>query len=429
MKLTSALAKRQIWSEIGHDAGPFFSYYKPWSCIVVAVSWWADSILSLFVICSMVLSIGGGLDDVVVVHCNHHTRPDTDSEAAFIVDYCEWIHCQIFDYCGDDFREHVLRAWRWQCFDEVLAEYNASMVVTGHHLSDRMETSLLHLYRGCSLFGLSNMTVYDQKQSTFSSSTLSYHVYRPLLSLQKNHILALCHRFSLCFIDDPSNQDIGVSKRNFIRHCVLPILLDNTSFVVTMNRLYELTTEYFHKLCALSTLVPITISVYWEVDFAFVRNVFDRKNIDISLLVTLFKQLGRYCDSNELWLLDLCLFLRTHNCGWKLYAHTVFVLWHGRIYIFGADGCFWDKEIATVRDIATFGDGRFGDLLLTLPHDYSFWLLRFAKAGDHYRGKRLAKYLLNQKVPVFWRNYIPVLERNGDIGVVFVEQWKEQVVF
>jgi len=56
-------------------------------------------------------------------------------------------------------------------------------------------------------------------------------------------------------------------------------------------------------------------------------------------------------------------------------------------------------------------------------------LLRFAKAGDHYRGKRLAKYLLNQKVPVFWRNYIPVLERNGDIGVVFVEQWKEQVVF
>lgn len=429
MKLTSALAKQQFWSEIGQHADIFLSYYEPWSCIVVAVSWWPDSILSLFVVCSMVLSVGGSLGDVVVVHCNHHTRPETDSEADFIVDYCEWIHCQVFDYGGDDHREHVLRAWRWQCFDEVLARYNAPLLVTGHHLSDRMETSLLHLYRGCSLFGLSNMTVYDQKHVIFSSSTFSYHVYRPLLGLLKDQILGLCHRFSLHFVNDPSNQDISISKRNLIRHCVLPQLLHNASFVVTMNRFYDLTMEYFHKLCALSTPTPITISIYWKVDFAFVRNVFDRRNIDIALLVTLFKQLGRYCDSNESWLLELCLFLRTHTDGWKLYAHTIFVLWHGRVYVFGAEGCFWDNEIATVCDIATFGGDTFGDLLLTPPFDCPLWCLRFGKTGDHYRGKRLAKYLLNLKVPVFWRNYIPVLECDGDIVKVFVEDWKEQVVF
>ncbi len=42
--------------------------------------------------------------------------------------------------------------------------------------------------------------------------------------------------------------------------------------------------------------------------------------------------------------------------------------------------------------------------------------MRCIQDGDTYKGKRIRKWMINKKIPIFWRNYIPFLERkSGDI--------------
>jgi len=112
-----------------------------------------------------------------------------------------------------------------------------------------------------------------------------------------------------------------------------------------------------------------------------------------------------------------------------VYAGTLFLIAHDRIYVFGADRCFWGNRIATVREITTFVAEPFGDFSLSITPDYESCVLRFGQVGDYYHGKRLHKYLLDCKVPIFWRNYVPVLVRSGRIVKVFLDVLKEQVVF
>ncbi|USN55962.1 MAG: tRNA lysidine(34) synthetase TilS [Candidatus Peribacteria bacterium] len=44
--------------------------------------------------------------------------------------------------------------------------------------------------------------------------------------------------------------------------------------------------------------------------------------------------------------------------------------------------------------------------------------MRFPKVGDKYGSKSLTKIFLNKKVPLFWRNFIPILEKEGKIVAV-----------
>jgi hypothetical protein len=47
--------------------------------------------------------------------------------------------------------------------------------------------------------------------------------------------------------------------------------------------------------------------------------------------------------------------------------------------------------------------------------------LRFAKATDRYHNKSWNQYCITAKIPIFWRNFIPVLVKEGKIIDVFKE--------
>lgn len=60
------------------------------------------------------------------------------------------------------------------------------------------------------------------------------------------------------------------------------------------------------------------------------------------------------------------------------------------------------------------------DLLISKPE----WIggtLRFAHAGDRYHGKTRNQYCITAKIPVFWRNAIPVIIQDEKIVHVFKE--------
>jgi hypothetical protein len=49
------------------------------------------------------------------------------------------------------------------------------------------------------------------------------------------------------------------------------------------------------------------------------------------------------------------------------------------------------------------------------------WSIRFAKASDRYHNKTRNQYCITAKIPVFWRNFVPVVVKGEKIIHVFRE--------
>ena len=105
----------------------------------------------------------------------------------------------------------------------------------------------------------------------------------------------------------------------------------------------------------------------------------------------------------------------------QLYSHgRYFWIAHGHRYALAAPSHFWEKSVEKSKKIRTLGAiERYGlHILLDDPQ----WLgatLRFAQASDRYHGKTWRQYCIAAKIPVFWRNHIVVIVKDGKIVQVF----------
>ncbi len=108
--------------------------------------------------------------------------------------------------------EAAARAARHAAFAEVLAP--GELLATAHHRDDQAETVLLRLLRGAG-DGLAAM----RPLRPFAGGWL----WRPLLDLPREALLAYAREHALHWLEDPSNQS-DRHDRNFLRHHVLPRL-------------------------------------------------------------------------------------------------------------------------------------------------------------------------------------------------------------
>lgn len=90
---------------------------------------------------------------------------------------------------------------------------SADWVLLGHHADDQAETVLHNLLRGTGVRGAAGMIEAVGR------------VLRPLLAVDRNHLLEYALRNSLTWIDDESNVNCRYT-RNYLRHKVLPLLTD-----------------------------------------------------------------------------------------------------------------------------------------------------------------------------------------------------------
>lgn len=204
----------------------------------------------------LVVAFSGGVDSVVLLHLaayysklhqlpcvavyvNHGLSEHAVEWEVFCQSYCDSLGISLFiervnlDIGPQQSLEEVAREARY----DVLAKHinNHSLLLTGQHQDDQVETFFLALKRGSGPAGLSSMPVI--------APFVTGRKCRPLLSTSRCDIEAYANVNQLKWVEDESNKDTRFD-RNFLRHKVTPLLRQRwPSFASAVNRSAQLCAE------------------------------------------------------------------------------------------------------------------------------------------------------------------------------------------
>ncbi|MBV8210887.1 MAG: tRNA lysidine(34) synthetase TilS [Burkholderiaceae bacterium] len=212
--------------------------------LLVAYSGGRDSTALLSIVRQLREARASGFSRPHAVHVHHGLQREADSW----VQHCERLCAQMdvpltvrrvrVERRGTGV-EAAAREARYRVLEEVARELGAQIVLTAHHLDDRLETFLLQWIRGAGPEGLSGMA----RQREFDGAGAGIALLRPLLEVPRERIEEYVARKELAFVDDPSNSDQRL-ERNAVRLRVVPELARlRTGFRTAAARSIELLAE------------------------------------------------------------------------------------------------------------------------------------------------------------------------------------------
>jgi len=205
----------------------------PGSTVLCAVSGGADSMCLLHILYRLRSKLGFQL---AAAHYNHKLRgAESDRDAQFVeqfVSLCCGVHrlpdgstlpaVPLYTGSGDVAGQAKLRGtgieetardMRYAFLRRTAQEIGADRIATAHTANDNVETILFHLARGSGLRGLGGIPPRREE------------IIRPLLTVTRQQVEDYLSRLSLPHMEDSSNSSDEYT-RNRIRHQVLPVLED-----------------------------------------------------------------------------------------------------------------------------------------------------------------------------------------------------------
>lgn len=393
--------------------------------VALAVSGGSDSMLLSVAILSFWKENNWNPDQLFFIHCNHKVRPESQQEARFVRSFFAGYQLKISERTEDiKINEESLRERRYAQFLHLMQQEHIQVLLTGHHLTDRIEGTLLNMLRGCGLTGFIGMQVQGEHHLLEQRQ-----VFRPLLSLSKTQIQSLCQAYDIPYVHDSSNDDPKTSKRNLIRTQFLFPLAEQALQTGESNTFFWSRSQIYAHLEELQTaqafqfLKPIPLNPYRGLTHAYEWAVIPewKNQLRLSNLLT---KLGIYYTRDELR--ALAHWMQQADDGRFYIGSWQIVIAHQRFYFFPSREAFWEKEIALEKEILAEGIQTFGLFQLEVPAELIGAKLRFPRPGDKFHGKSLSKWAINQKIPLFWRSTLPLAEKEGKIMMV----WKpEQLIF
>ncbi|WP_051235646.1 tRNA lysidine(34) synthetase TilS [Marinimicrobium agarilyticum] len=179
------------------------------------------------------VALSGGLDSTVLlhavvkalpkgqvraVHIHHGLSPNADQWQQHCETTCaQWnvplTTVRVNVQTDGKGLEDAARQARYRVFEQQLQSND--ILLTAHHSDDQVETLLLRLARGSGPRGLAGMAA--------SRPLGQGELWRPLLPIARETLLAYGREHQLQWIDDESNEDLHFD-RNYLRHQVLPPL-------------------------------------------------------------------------------------------------------------------------------------------------------------------------------------------------------------
>lgn len=178
------------------------------------------------------LAVSGGADSMVlaylfmkarlnfeVAHVNYHLREaDSNLDEAVVKEFCTQHGFAFHRYevsAKDNKPEKSIEMWarniRYHFFFNLLEARNLDYIATAHHLNDQLETFLINLSRGSGLAGLTGIPSGENR------------VIRPLLHFTKQEIYDFAQKHHIVFREDKTNAEDHY-LRNRIRHHITPWL-------------------------------------------------------------------------------------------------------------------------------------------------------------------------------------------------------------
>lgn len=119
--------------------------------------------------------------------------------------------------------EAEARRWRYEQLEQRAAELGCGHVVTGHTASDRAETVLLNLARGCHRRGLASLRAQRPLRESGGPRGKGPLLVRPLLIFSRDDTGRICRDLGLPLQLDASNLERRFA-RNRVRAEVMPVL-------------------------------------------------------------------------------------------------------------------------------------------------------------------------------------------------------------
>jgi len=417
MKIVDEILK-QDFSRFDDLFDRLLEYFLENKKILVAVSGGPDSMFLSMLILKYFDLNNLDLNNLYFVHCNHKTRNEADNEEKFVKEFFDWLNLNICNRLDSSQAqndslaketENNLRQWRYGEFQKIIEKEDIDFVLIGHNLTDRIESSFMNMLRGSGLNGFVSMRFVDQ------NNLLNWvKIVRPLLDFTKKEIEKYCEDFGIPFVVDPTNLDEETSLRNKIRLSLFPQLADmsnrndeeTNSFFDSMKKIYR---ELDKNNIDVWNLIEINKSDYWNCDFAFCWDV-PLFFVSEDSLLQILKKFGMSSEVTSSTLKEFANFFKAWEQGYKYINWVYFFLSHGKIYIIKAKENFWQKYIEKSKIIDKLWEMNVWKTAVNINDESLIWLtIRYPKKWDKFGSKSWGKYCINKKIPIFWRNFIPVV--------------------
>ena len=386
---------------------------KKFEKLALAVSGGKDSMAMLY---TFLQSVDKDRFFVLTVH--HNLRGDEGKrDRDFVVDFCKKsdVECLVYEediptFCADNKYtvEQGARIRRRQIFKELVDTRKAQRVVTAHHLSDNVESVLMHIFRGSGLKGLCGMSLDDGS------------LLRPMLDCSREGIDNYIAKYEIPYVEDSTNASVDYT-RNRLRREIIPLIksvyggLDNN--VARLSQRAEEIWQYLDNDCRnfsiLDGEVLIPIDVFDRQDAIVAQtviNAVDSITTRVDLTSKHIEAIRALKDKQSGASVDLPFNLKAHR-----QSDCVALAFEEK------------KEYVGIID--GYGEYDLGDRVLTLSKEYKQGLvcdldklkgceIRNRRQGDtfkRYKGgsKSLGDYFTDKKVPKRLRDNAVVIAKEG----------------
>jgi tRNA(Ile)-lysidine synthase len=428
--------------------------------LLVAFSGGPDSLTLLSLLCEIAKRYPLRLH---VAHLNHRLRGrEGDEDALYVEEMCRTLDIPLTidetDVQGLRVQrrlslEEAAREARYDFFARVMEEVGASAVALGHTADDQAETVLLNLIRGAGIRGLRGMLPISIRQS--KCRTRRMMIVRPILESFRDEVMAYCTMQGLQPRYDSSNLQNNFT-RNRVRNDLIPNLQTYNPTVRKVLRRMASTVakdvEYIEQ--KVQEIWPLIVSKKSE-GLSIQRMEFNKlhPSLRAHILQRIYTEVaGSAKGLNMVQIENMCRLAelgagRSLSLGQHLEFHTSYkdLLVTGE-----ALNSPWPhlRDLQLHLDDDIYSQGwriRFQKIkkahLLPMQHEgdllHSYFSLasigdelcvRSRKAGDRFQPlgmedtKKLKDFMINEHIPRFCREGIPLLI--GNRGIAWVVGWR-----